>query len=263
MDEHTVRDAVADCRGDLVRLALRYLDTREAAEDAVQEALLRLVTRTGPAPDSARAWLMRVTRNAAVDRLRRLHLERAPHSSDYNASATPEGGDARRHSPAPDEELERDERRRAAVRALLAGSGPRDVATVLLREVFGTDYAELARTSGRSDAACRQTVHRALGRARARAGEPPLPSDDADGALERFERALRHENPAPLFEALRVSTPHDRGVANGARLAPRPPSVSLRVEAAAGRVRLSLVLDGIVLCALPARGDGRRTAATP
>ena len=253
-----------DCREPLLRLAGRLLGSREAAEDVVQEALLRYVERSAPAPDAPHAWLARVTGNLAVDRLRRLRLERATRLLGLDVG--PGDGAV---APSPEHELERHERCREAIRALLAGSVPRDVATALLREVFGTDYADLARVGGRSPAACRQAVHRALDRARDRALDrnweaPPardrvVPGARADAVLDRFAHAVLEADPRPLFDALRVAASDpDAGVRALAR--PAPAVARLRVDVDAAGARVSLVLGGVTLCTVP-RASRRRAGS--
>lgn len=56
----------------LYRCALRVLGTREEAEDAVQDAYLRVAHPAVPhaMPDHPRGWLFRVVRNLCIDRVR-------------------------------------------------------------------------------------------------------------------------------------------------------------------------------------------------
>jgi RNA polymerase sigma-70 factor (ECF subfamily) len=57
----------------LFSVALLLLKRRDAAEDALQEAYLRVWTRAGtfdPSKGEALAWLARIVRNIALDRLR-------------------------------------------------------------------------------------------------------------------------------------------------------------------------------------------------
>lgn len=59
--------------GAALAIALRVLREREAAEDAVQEAFLRLwrmASAFDPARGSARAWLNVIVRNTALDQIR-------------------------------------------------------------------------------------------------------------------------------------------------------------------------------------------------
>jgi RNA polymerase sigma factor (sigma-70 family) len=52
----------------LVLYARQWLDTQEA-QDVVQEAFIKLMQQR-PQPDDAKAWLCRIVRNQAIDRLR-------------------------------------------------------------------------------------------------------------------------------------------------------------------------------------------------
>ena len=286
-------------RAVLARAARHLLGSNEAAEDVVQEALLRYVERFGDrcgespvgasgapaAPEVPIAWLFRVTRNLAVDRLRRSRLEREARV----AGKLPEpadGTDSGTGTRTPDEELALQERRRAAIATLLEHGEPRDVAGVLLREAFGTGYADIARGSGRGAAAWRQTVHRTLERVREGRDASLDPADAArdaiaDGVLDRFDRAVSERDAAPLFDALRVdatlggkarggairtdarvAVPLD-GVSGRVSPAVHGRRVRLRFELDAAGARYVLVLDGRVLCRLaPQRSSTSRGIAS-
>ncbi len=61
----------------LLSKALSILGSRDAAEDALQDAYVRIWRNAGqfdPARGNASAWIMRVLRNAAIDRLRQDRL---------------------------------------------------------------------------------------------------------------------------------------------------------------------------------------------
>ena len=254
-----------ELRRDLVRAAARLVDSVEEAEDVVQEALLRHAGRAGPPLDSPRAWLVRVVGNLAVDRLRRRRLERAARSAGPDVPA--DGVEAR----TPDDELERAERCREAIARLLDGSRPHDVAAALLHEVFGTDYADIARAGGRTGPACRQTVRRALERARKRdrerdrrEGAAPGPATRearADAVLDRFAHAVLDAEPAALFDALRIAASREfpDDAAGGRAAGPR---ARLRVEVGAGGARVVLALGGTMLCTVR-RAARPRPAARP
>ena len=241
----------------------------------MQEAFLRVVAHEGDAPVAPRAWLHRVVTHLAIDVVRRRRLERRMRERWPSSDLL--GGDG---PFVPEERLDRDERVRDAVRRLLDGSGPADVATVLLREVFGTGYAELARASGRREATCRQAVRRTLARARDAAGsvgDAPsgtVPSADADAFARRFERAVLARDPAPLFDALQVVAmasvafaPRGPGPGSGSGSGGGRPRARPTLRFDDGRAGLVLTLGGRMLCTLPARaipdGTPRRRAGAP
>ncbi len=128
----------------------RMLLPAEAAEDVVQQAFLSTWTalRRGTDVRDARAWLYRVTHNAAVNALTR---------SGYGHDQL---DDALRGAGAPEEDLER----RIAVRRTLAGLAelPEMQREALLRTaVEGQSHEEVARELGVTDGAVRGLVYRA------------------------------------------------------------------------------------------------------
>jgi len=149
----------------LQRIAYRMLGSVAEAEDLVQDAWLRWQAADGDAIDNHEAWLVTVTTRLAIDRLRAVKAER----TQYVGTWLPEPllTDT---APSAQDQLERADELSYAFLALLERLTPDARAAFLLREVFDTDYPELARTLGKSEAACRQLVHRA--RTQLRADKP-------------------------------------------------------------------------------------------
>jgi RNA polymerase sigma-70 factor (ECF subfamily) len=147
------------------------LGTLAEAEEVVQDAWLRWHEVGQAQADNPEDWLVTVTTRLAIDRLRaaKLHRERyaglwLPEPLLIEAPHTPE------------EMLERADDMSVALLMVLERLSPEARAAFLLREVFEADYADLARTLGKSEAACRQLVHRAkaqLGEERPRYVVPP------------------------------------------------------------------------------------------
>ena len=73
---------------------------------------------------------------------------------------------------------------------LLERLTPEERAAFLLRDVFDTGYGEIARVLERSEASCRQLVHRARARVRGRRTRFRVPSETHERLLERFLAAL-------------------------------------------------------------------------
>src|SRR3712207_4512415 len=122
----------------------RMLLPREAAEDVVQQAFLSTWTALwrGTEVRDARAWLYRVTHNAASNA-----LKRAGYDHDQRDDALGGAG-------APDEDLER----RSAVRQTMAGLAalPEMQREALLRTaVEGQSHEDVARALGLTDGAVR------------------------------------------------------------------------------------------------------------
>ena len=166
-------------------IAYRMLGTVAEAEEVVQDAWLRWHETRREQVDNAEAWLVTVTTRLAFDRLRtaKLHRERyaglwLPEPLLMDAPHTPE------------EMLERADDMSVALLMVLERLSPEARAAFLLREVFEADYADLARTLGKSEAACRQLVHRAkaqLDEARPRYVVPP---DAHERVLRDFAAAV-------------------------------------------------------------------------
>ena len=139
-------------RSRLRRLAYRMLGQVSEAEDAVQDAWLRW--RRAP-PDLAdpAAWLVRTTTRLCLDRLRRAKAERAAYRGPWLPEPLIE--------PLAEDPLERAEDVSVAFLLALERLSPLERAVFLLREAFDEDYAAIAETLGRSEAAVRQLAARA------------------------------------------------------------------------------------------------------
>jgi RNA polymerase sigma-70 factor (TIGR02957 family) len=140
----------------LLGIAYRMLGSAADAEDVVQDAWLRWNDATVDALDNSEAWLVTVVTRLSIDRLRAVKVQR----EHYVGTWLPEP--LLTDSPAsPEQVLERADDLSVAFLAVLERLAPEARAAFLLREVFDADYEEVARTLGKSEAACRQLVHRA------------------------------------------------------------------------------------------------------
>lgn len=172
-------------RPQLFGLAYRMLASRAEAEDVVQDAYLRWHEADNESVENPEAWLVRVTGRLAIDRLRSLRRERELYTGCWlpEPLVGPE-------PPPPDRRLERANDLSLAFLALLERLAPEERAAFLLREVFDRGYDEIASVLDKSEAACRQIVHRA--RRRVRRKERRFPADPAAHRrlVERFQVAL-------------------------------------------------------------------------
>ena len=120
---------------------------------------------------------------------------------------------------APDREVDLACDLSIAFLVLLERLGPEERAAFLLHEVFDRGYDEIAEALGKSEAACRQVVHRA--RQRVRRDGPRF------HATDEIERAFSDSSPKPWRHETsrrcsRCSRPTPRGPDGGGRV-PAPP----------------------------------------
>lgn len=182
----TDADAFAVLRPRLFAIAYRMLGTRADAEDVLQDAWLRWHHADQAALQSAEAWLVTVVTRLAIDRLRAAKTEREAYVGWW----------------LPEPLVELDERTPEAA-AELAGElsvallwvlerlSPEERAAFLLRQVFDHDYDEIATLLGKSEAACRQMVHRASERLQQERPRFDVPKAAHRRVVERFMHAAR------------------------------------------------------------------------
>ncbi|XUP11061.1 RNA polymerase sigma-70 factor [Variovorax sp. DAIF25] len=137
-------------------IAYRMLGSNEEAEDVVQDTWMRWRAAQRERIENAQAWLVSVATHLSIDRLRAAKVER----EHYIGMWLPEPvlSDA---SPSPEQMLEQVENVSIAFLTLLERLAPEARAAFLMREVFGASYKDIALTLDKSEAACRQLVHRA------------------------------------------------------------------------------------------------------
>ncbi|MFS2205543.1 RNA polymerase sigma-70 factor [Variovorax sp. Varisp36] len=171
-------------RGRLQGIAYRMLGSMAEAEEVVQDAWLRWHEADKASFDSAEAWLVTVVTRLSIDRLRAAKVQR----EHYIGAWMPEPvlTDA---PESPEQLLERADNISVAFLAVLERLAPEARAAFLLREVFDADYDEIARTLGKSEAACRQLVHRA--KAQVQEGRPrfSVPRETQQRLLRAFADA--------------------------------------------------------------------------
>ena len=159
MTREEYREQVLAAKDRLHTYATWMLRNREDARDVAQEALLRLWThRTVVPPGAARTWLLRTAHRLCVDRLRR----RNGHGEvllDPDAMVRPLGGSD------PSAAIRLGEVRTGVAEGL-AALPDRDRALLVLREMQGMSYQEIAEVIGRPVGTVKVALHRARGRLR-------------------------------------------------------------------------------------------------
>lgn len=166
-------------------LAYRMLGSVGDAEDAVQEAFLRWHGTDVSEIRSPEAWLVTVVTRLCLDRLRAAAAEREAYIGPWLPEPLVGG-----RADAPDRRVELASDLSMAFVIVLERLAPEERAAFLLRDVFDCDYSDIARALGKSEAACRQIVHRA--RARVRRDNPRFEVSEAahQRLLRRYLDAL-------------------------------------------------------------------------
>ena len=139
----------------LFGLAYRMLRTRADAEDVLQDAYLRWHQTTENDIQSPTGFLITVTSRLCLDRLRHWKKEREQGAGFWDSQCVADD-----YVPSPEEQCETADQVSVAFMAILERLGLEARAAFLLREVFDCDYSEVARLLGKTEAACRQLIHR-------------------------------------------------------------------------------------------------------
>lgn len=174
----------AALRPRLFSIAYRMLGLRADAEDVVQDAWLRWHDADPGRLQSAEAWLVTVTTRLAIDRLRSRKSEREAYVGWWLPEPLVELDE---RSPESMAELASDVS--VAFLWLLERLSPEERAAFLLRQVFDHDYADIAAMLEKSEAACRQMVHRAQGRVRQEQPRFDVPRSQHHQLLGKFMQA--------------------------------------------------------------------------
>lgn len=156
----------------LFGIAYRMLETRAEAEDAVQEAWLRLKRAEGV--DSVEGFLVTAVTRICIDELRSARVRR----ESYVGPWLPEPLLTADEDPGA--EAERHQALSMALLQVLDRLDPLERAVFLLREAFAYPYDEVARIVGKRVDHCRQIAHRAAKRVQAE-----RPRHEADEATHR------------------------------------------------------------------------------
>lgn len=174
----------------LLSMSYRMLGERHAAEDVVQEVWLRFAGAEGV--ENPQAWLRRVATNVAIDTLRSAQARRESYVGPWlpepliGMSASAEDG------------FELAQECELALLWAMERLAPAERAAFVLREAFDADYAEIAATLRRSEAACRQMVSRAHKRLQAEGPRFDVSREEAGAALQQFFLAAMQDHDAAL-----------------------------------------------------------------
>jgi RNA polymerase sigma-70 factor (TIGR02957 family) len=179
-------------------LAYRMLGSASEAEDAVQDAYLRLHAADAEAIQSLPAWLTKAVTNLCLSRLTSARARREVYAGPWLPE--PVLTDDRTHGPL--ETAEQRESVSIALLSLMEQLSPTERAAFVLREAFAYSHFEIAEILQLSEANVRQLYRRA----RQRLGEPRrrFQPDRAQWRrlVDRFLTAAQAGDVAGLVEIL-------------------------------------------------------------
>ena len=176
----------------LFGLAYRMTGSAADAEDIVQDAYVRWHEADAERIDNAEAWLVTATTRLAIDRLRRLKTEREAYAGPWLPAPVIA-------APPPDGHVDLADDLSLAFLTLLERLAPEERAAFLLHEVFEVGYPGIAKVLDRTEAACRQVVHRARERVRGARKRFDVAESAKDRMLRRFLAALEARDEETLL----------------------------------------------------------------
>ena len=202
-------DAVMSERRQLINLAYRLLGSLAEAEDAVQETYARWYALSEPQRDAIRspgAWLTTVASRICLDLLGSARARRERYVGAWLPEPLPDPAEwaSGRPGSAPADPANRvtlDESVSMAFLVVLEAMTPAERVALILHDVFGYPFADVAQITGRTPAACRQLASSA--RRRVRAAQPPAaPAARQAGLVRAFKQAWEARDIGALIALL-------------------------------------------------------------
>ena len=202
-------------RGHLRAVGYRMLGSVTEADDAVQDAWLRLDRSDPEGTDDLRGWLTVVVGRICLDTLRR----RKSRKEQFAGSWLPEPIVRGPNEAGPERDAVMADTVGLALLVVLESLTPAERLSFVLHDVFGVSFEEIAPVVERSPAAARQLASRARRRVRDEAPEP-----DADLAVQRraVDAFLAAARDGDFQALLRVLDPDVVARVDGGPNAPKP-----------------------------------------
>jgi RNA polymerase sigma-70 factor (ECF subfamily) len=218
-----VTDEFERHRTHLRAVAYRMLGSVSEADDAVQEAWLRLNRSDTSAVSNLGAWLTTVVGRVCLDMLRARRARR----EDYVGAWLPEPIVSVDTAVDPEQEALLADSVGLALLVVLETLSPAERLAFVLHDMFGISFDEIAPIVDRSPEAARQLASRARRRVQGAAPDPDADLAEQRRVVDAFLAAARGGDFEALLEVLDPSVVFraDRGA-----LAPRAPAVVTGAE---------------------------------
>ncbi len=239
-------------RDQLHRIAYRMLGSATEANDAVQEAWLRISRAGDDAIENVGGWLTTIVGRVCLDMLRTRSARREEALDAHEPAPAPQ----RRHERNPEDDVQLADSVGLALLVVLEMLEPAERVAFVLHDMFDLPFDEIAPIVGRSPVAARQLASRARRRVRGAS------ASDTDRTRHRaIVEAFLAASKAGDFEALVAILDPDvllRSDAQGVRMG-APSELRGAVEVAEifkGRAKAAVpgLIDGDVGVLVPIKG---------
>ena len=215
--------AVMSERRRLINLAYRLLGSLAEAEDAVQETYARwyaMSRQQQQAIENPGAWLTTVASRICLNLLGSARVRRERYVGEWIPEPLPERTAWITEQPSgttadPADRVTLDESVSMAFLVVLESLTPAERVALILHDVFGYPFAEVAEVTGRTPGTCRQLASSARRRVRA-SRAPAGPAGQQAGVVRAFRRAWEAKDIDALIGLL---DPDARAIADGGGLA--------------------------------------------
>jgi RNA polymerase sigma-70 factor (ECF subfamily) len=215
--------AVISERRQLLNLAYRLLGSLAEAEDAVQETYARWYALSRQQRDAIQApgaWLTTVASRICLDLLGSARARRERYVGEWIPEPLPDPAEWSSGRPGsatadPADRITLDESVSMAFLVVLDSMTPAERVALILHDVFGYSFADIAQITGRTPAACRQLASSARRRIRA-SPAPATPTAQQARIVRAFKQAWQANDINALIGLL---DPHATAIADGGGLA--------------------------------------------
>jgi RNA polymerase sigma factor (sigma-70 family) len=256
-EEQLLADRFEHNRTHLRAVAYRMLGSVSEAEDAVQEAWLRLSRADTSDVENLRAWLTTVVARVCLDKLRsrdsRREVPFGPHVPEPIVSQA-DGAD-------PEHEALLADSVGLALLVVLETLGPAERLAFVLHDMFAVPFDEIAPIVGRSPAAARQLASRARRRVQGASPEPDVDLDRQREIVDAFLAAARDGDFDALLTVLDPDVVFrvDRGTVASREIRGAPAVIAgMRAYARLARFARPALVNGAP--GFVVTGEGRRYA---
>jgi RNA polymerase sigma factor (sigma-70 family) len=218
-------------------VALRMLGSGNDADDAVQEAWMRLSRAGGDGIEDLRAWLTTVTSRVCLDMLRNRRARReVPVSIDLDELLDDsELAEPRRRPATPEEEVLLAESVGIALHVVMESLSPAERVAFVLHDIFALPFVQVADVLDRSTAAVKMLASRARSRVRLVAPEEVREDAGDRAVVDAFLAAAGSGDLSALLGLLAPDVQLRTFDPGGVRLISGPKKVAAQAGAGARR----------------------------